>query len=400
MNFVIYLLSEGLSKIIPFVTILVIAKFIDVEAFGELTLYFIIFELLIILISNNITATTRIDYFKLSFSSYVESKSAHIVVSFFIFLCVLVVGLFFSSISYLFLSMLSLSAFLRTVSYYNLSNLQCKEDAKSYGISNVIYLLSMNGLFIILILFEYGINSWFYAILFGSFSQFLYSLKHIKKSSLLTYEKDIIFKKDNLLKEFQHGLIFIPQAIGFWMKLGIDRVLLVYFTSTLIVGYYMFAFQLSWPIVIMSTVINLYLTPKINLLLKIDNFDTIKKLLKNYSYLIVVFSIFIFMLSNIIIEYFYYEKYSIILKFIPYIIIAMVFQSITMIYMNVFYYIHQSKFVSKFVFFIAILQVFTNYIVIYLYGMEGILYSNIVLNFLGLVIIFYRLNKYFINKKA
>jgi len=395
MNFLIYLINEGLSKVLPFITILIVAKHIDAEAFGELTLYFIVFELLIILISNNITATTRIDYFKLSFSNYVESKSTHLVVSFFIFLCVLVVGLFFSNMSYLFLSMLSLSAFLRTVSYYHLSNLQCKEDAKSYGISNVIYLLSMNGLFVILILLDYGINSWFYGILFGSFTQFLYSLMHIKKLSLFIYEKDIILKKDNLLKEFKYGLIFIPQAVGFWMKFGIDRVLLVYFTSTLIVGYYMFAYQLLLPIVILGTVINLYLTPKINKLLKLNSIQLLKKNLILFSFLIIVFSVFIYFGANFVISSFYYEKYMVSLEYLPYMIISIVFQSIMMVYLNIFYYIDKKEFVSKFIFITALFQIIGGMLIINISDVFGLMIFNIIYASLSLLFIINIFNRRF-----
>ena len=400
MNFIIYLLSEGLSKIIPFISILVLAKFIDVASFGELTIYFIVYELLIILISNNITATTRIDYFKLSFSDYVQSKSAHIVVSFYIFLLVLLIGLFFSNISYLFLSMLSISAFLRTISYYNLSNLQCKEDAKSYGISNFIYLISMNGLFVFLVIFDYGIYSWFYSILFGAFIQFIYSALHINKSSLLIFDKKIILNKQNLIKEFKNGIIFIPQAIGFWVKLGIDRILLAHFTSTLIVGYYMFAFQLSLPIIILSTVINLYMTPKINKLLKINAIAKIQSYLFKFAVLLIILSIIDYAVAFNIIDIFYYEKYHNSLDILAFIVIANLLYSISLVYINIFYYIDKKKFVSYLVFSISLFQVILSYIGSYMYKLDGILYSTICVNIIFLIIILYALNNNFKRMKS
>lgn len=395
MNFIIYLFSEGLSKIIPFITILVIAKFIDVKSFGELTLYFIVFELLIIIISNNIAATTRIDYFKLSSSQYIASKSTHLVVSFILFIVALLIGLFIHHISYLFFIILALSAFLRTISYYTLSNLQCKEDAKRYGISNLIYLISMNALFVILIVLDYGIDSWFYSILFGSFIQFLYSLKQMKTSSLFVYEKNIIFKKDNLLKEFKYGLIFIPQALGFWMKVGVDRVLLSYFTSTLIVGYYMFSFQLLVPIIILSTVINLYMTPQINKLLKHNNIDAIEKYLFKFMLLLIGLAIINYFIAYSIIDIFYLDKYNKSLGILSYIVVSNLLYSISLIYMNVFYYIDKKKFVSYLVFSISIAQLVTSSILGYFYTLEGILFSTIFINFIFLIIIKYALNTHF-----
>lgn len=395
MNFIIYLLSEGLSKIIPFITILLIAKLIDVEAFGELTLYFIIYELLIILISNNIAATTRIDYFKLSFPQYIASKSTHLVVSFLIFTLALCVGLFIHHLSYLFFCILALSALLRTVSYYTLSNLQCKEDAKRYGISNIIYIISMNGLFMLLIVLGYGIDSWFYSILFGSFIQFIYSLIQIKKSSLLIFEKNIILKKDALVREFKYGLIFIPQAIGFWMKVGVDRVLLSYFTSNIIVGYYMFAFQLLIPIIILSTVINLYMTPQINKLLKINHIDAIEHYLFKFMLLLIAGSIINYVIAYYVIDIFYFDKYHMSLDILFYIVMSNLLYAISLVYMNVFYYIDQKKFVSYLVFIIAIAQLITSTILGYFYQLEGILFSTICINVLFLCIIQYTLHHHF-----
>ena len=392
MNFLIYLFSEGLSKIIPFISILVIAKFIDVASFGELSVYFIVYELLIILISNNITATTRIDYFKLSPSEYIKSKSTHLVVSFLIFAGVTVIGYFINRISYEFLLVLSISAFLRTVSYYNLSDLQCKEDAKSYGISNFIYLLSMNGLFVFLIIFDYGINSWFYAILFGAFSQFLYSVMHIKKSSLLTLNREVTFNKTNLIKEFKNGFIFIPQAIGFWMKLGIDRILLAHFTSTLIVGYYMFAFQLSLPIIILSTVINLYMTPKINKFLQIKEISNIEKYLIKFSFLIIIIAILNYFVAYNVINIFYFDKYNNSLSILIFIVISNLLYSISLVYMNIFYYIDKKKFVSYLVLSISIFQVLLSYVGGYYYDLTGILYATITVNIVFLIVIVYELN--------
>jgi O-antigen/teichoic acid export membrane protein len=389
MNFFIYLISEGLSKIIPFVSILVIAKFINVESFGELTLYYIIYEFLLIIISNNITATTRIDYFKLSKLDYTTSKTVHLVVSFFLFLFISIIALFVPNIPYKFVLILSLSALLRTVSYYTLSDLQCKEDARSYAISNLIYIFGMNITFLILIVLYHDIYSWFYSILFGAFIQFIYSIIHIKKYILIKIESSFsyaILNKYLLLKEFKNGLIFMPQAIGFWMKLGIDRILLAKFTSTLVVGHYMFAFQLSWPIMILSTAINLYITPKINKMLKENNINAIKKLLQQFSLLIIVFSVLIYLVSTFIIHNFYYAKYNVSLEYIPYIIVAILFQSIMMIYLNIFYYINKKEFVSKFVFFTSIIQVIFGFFFISFFGIYGLLIFNIL--FSGILFVF------------
>ncbi len=395
MNFIIYLVNEGLSKVLPFIAILVVANFIDVSSFGELTLYFILYEMLIIFISNNISATSRIDFFKLSKKQYIESKTYHILGSLLIFIVITFIFYFINKFDFKYVFILAISSFMRTLSYYVLADLQCREKALNYGIYNFFYILFTNLLFIILVMLNYGIESWFYSILLGSFLQFIFVLKYISNYQLIEINLLKIENFKQIYIEYKNGLIFIPQALGFWIKLGIDRILLAKFTSTLVVGHYMFAFQLSWPIMILSTAINLYMTPKINRMLKTNNIDAIKKLLHQFALIIMVFSALIYFISTYIINNFYYVKYYASLEYIPYIVITIVFQSIMMIYLNVFYYINQKQFVSKFIFLTSIIQAISGFLFISFFEIYGLLIFNIVFSCVLLIVILNKLNKVF-----
>jgi O-antigen/teichoic acid export membrane protein len=390
MNFIIYLLSEGLSKVIPFIAILIVAKYIDVESFGQLTLYYIILEILTIVIANNIRATARIDFFQSSKERYIETKSTHLTGSFIIFTTVLIIGAFTNFLEFKYLFLLSITGFMRAFSHFILSDLQCRKNAKLYGIYNIIPLFLSSGLFLIAILSGYSIYSWFYTIFIGTFIQFIFVLGYIITNKLLNIEN--IFNYKDIFSEFKHGIIFMPQAIGFWVNSAVDRVLISSILGNLIVGHYMFAFQLSTPIIIFSTVVNLYLTPKLNRLLKENKIDKIKKILLYFSILTLVFTIVNFIAIEIVINYFYYEKYASSLEYVPFVVVAIFFQALYLIYMNIFYYIGQKKFISLLVLFLAFLKIVGVYIGLNIFDMYGLLYANILINILIFIFIFTKMN--------
>jgi len=98
-------------------------------------------------------------------------------------------------------------------------------------------------------------------------------------------------------------------------------------------------------------------------------------------------------MSFFIINNFYYEKYSPSLEYLPYISISLVFQSVMMIYLNVFYYIEKKKFVSKFIFSTSIIQAVCGLFSMEFIGIYGLLVFNIVFNFIVLMYILGKFHK-------
>ncbi|RLA76455.1 MAG: hypothetical protein DRG78_18990 [Epsilonproteobacteria bacterium] len=392
MNFLIFLVNEGLTKIIPFITILIVANKIDVNSYGELTLYYIIFELLTILISNNIKATTRIDFFKLSKSRYLISKKAHIVNSILLLFAILIFSLFIDTIPWIYILILSVTSLMRSVSYFVLSDLQCKENAKLYGLYNLLPILFSNLFFIIFIYLGYGIESWFYTMFAGTFIQFLFILQYIYKNNYFSLDTNLKLSIPLIYTEFKNGVIFMPQAFGFWLGAAADRLIISEVLGTLYVGYYMFVFQLSTPIIIFSTVVNLYLTPKLNYYIKQHQSTQIKIIFFKFLLLTLIFSVLTFIVIQFVINY-YYHKYIEALSYVPYIVIALYIQASYLILMNLFYYVNKQKFVSILILITSLIKVSSAYLAINLYNIYGLLYSNIFINSFILIFVLVQFKK-------
>ena len=390
MNFFIFLLNEGLTKVIPFITILIVATKIDVNTYGELTLYYIVFELLTIFITNNIKATTRIDFFKLSKSHYLTSKKAHIINSFLLLIVAVVFGIFINTIPWIYILVLSLTALMRSVAYFVLSDIQCKENAKLYGMYNLLPILFSNLFFIICIYFGYGIESWFYTIFMGTFIQFLFVMHYLYKNEYL--DKTARLSLSVLYTELKHGFVFMPQAFGFWLGAAADRLIISDILGTLYVGYYMFIFQLSTPIIIFSTVVNLYITPKLNFYIKNNQGIEIKRIVFKFLVWTFVFTLFTFIGIHLIINYHYY-KYIDALAYAPYIVIGLYFQASYLIIMNLFYYVNKQKFVSILILVTSVIKGVSGYVAIHLFSIYGLLVSNIFVNALILIFILVQFKK-------
>ena len=386
----------------PFLTIIIIAKLISPEAFGELTLYFIAYEFLIIFIGNNISAVSRIDFFNLNRSSLFVGKKAHIIGSIIIAISLLIFGLAASSIflfNLLYFSILVFASLFRTVSFFVLADLQCKQESLVYAKLNLVYVLTLNIAFLLLIYFYKDVNTWFYSLVIGAFIQMVISFYILKREPIFNYAINVKINSKRIIKEFSGGLIFIPQAIGFWIKFGIDRILLLMLTTEFILGNYMFSFQLSFPIVILSTAINLFMTPKINLYLKNKKKHEILKKCNLFTVLIFVSFIVVYFFSKIVITNFYLDSYSKSLDYLFLICFSMFFHSSMLVYLNIFYYIGKKKFVSYYIFITSVLNFIFGYFSIKLGGVYGLLILNIIINSLSFFFVFFKIRLTFLKKQ-
>jgi O-antigen/teichoic acid export membrane protein len=388
LNFIIYFINEGISKILPFVTIIVSANFLEVADFGTLTMYYIVLEVLTIVISNNVRATTRLDYFKFSFEEYVLNRTAHHLGSFIIFILLLALLSFLfpliENIPYKYIYIMLFVALFRGWAFHVLSHFQCEERAGQYGLHNLIPIGTMNLSFICLLYFDFGIDGWLYATLIGAVIQSLLTFKVFYTEKILNFTA--IRKPKLIFDEFKHGLLFLPQSIGFWVGAAADRLIISNFLGVLIVGHYMFAFQLVSPIIIFSTVVNLYVTPIINRYIKEMNYKKIVSILYKYSFYLILFSLVIYFSVQYFIKEFYFIKYHNSLEYLPYIVASIMLQSMHLIFVNVYYYINLKKIVSYFIFTFSILKASAAFMFMSEIGMGAFLWCNILLNASALLV--------------
>lgn len=375
MNFAIYLVSEFLSRLIPFLSIFIVAYFVDVANFGILTLYVVSYEILLIVISNNINAVNKIYFFKNN-ESYIDKTISQLKLSLLICLIFISIILVFVSSKGVFL-ILSIAAFIKCIPQIALSYFQCSEDAKSYVLVNLGYVVIFNVVFLISVLINGSISYWALSILIATIFQLFVSLK------LLPFNVKAIFclNQKNMFNRliYLDGLMLMPQAIGFWLKMAIDRIIVKISYTDFEVGLIGFIFQLSLPLIILANVINLYETPKTNNFIKQNNRKKIVKRLYINILFIFIFSILIYIVSSYVIDIFFI-KYIEVYKYLEIAIFSMLIYSCFLITTNTFYYIDMKFFISKMVFFSTLIQIIVSIYANKFYGLYGLFLSSTLIN--------------------
>ena len=391
-----YLSSEFLSRGTTFLSTLAVAAIFTKEIFGLLTLYLVTFELFTIFISNGINAEARINFFKLNNKNFKRTNLIHLFNSLLACFIIIIIGSIAFTDSLYEIVLLSISAFFRSIFLLTLAMLQCKEIAKSYFKLNISYTVLFNSLFIFFLFLNFKIFAWIYAL---TISYSITSLICVKFYFKEYFKNFIFFSKKEIKNQFFSGLIFFPQAIGFWLRTGSERYYLSIFATMSILGAYAFNFQLSLPIVIFGNAINIYLTPIIANLVKSNQNKDIFRLLKKYARLTLSTSIIFVFIAFIISKYFFYEKYYDSFSMTLWLTMVNLFYVLILLFLNPLYYMGEKKFVSKIIFSYGVFLAILNYFIVKYFSVYELIIFNLVTNIVVFLISYFYLKSKLITPK-
>lgn len=384
----LYLSSEFLARGTSFLSTLVVAAIFTKEIFGLLILYFVTFELFTILISNGINAEARINFFKLNNTSFKRTNLTHLFNSLLSCFIIIIIGSIAYTDSLYEIVLLSISAFFRSIFLLTLAMLQCKEIAKSYFKLNISFTVLFNSLFIFFLFLNFKIFAWIYALII---SYSITSLICVKFYFEEYFKNFLFFSKKEIKNQFFSGLIFFPQAIGFWLRTGSERYYLSIFATMSILGAYAFNFQLSLPIVIFGNAINIYLTPVIANLIKSNQHKDIFRLLQKFARLTLSISIIFVFIAFIISKYFFYEKYYDSFSMTLWLTLVNLFYVLILLFLNPLYYMEEKIFVSRIIFSYGVFLAILNYFIVKFFSVYELISFNLATNIVVFLISYFYL---------
>ena len=383
LNILKYGVSEGLAKLAPFLTTLYVAKFLSPELFGKYSLIVVLVEVVFIFVSFNSQATTRIDYFKESRVDFCLIKQNQIAISLLVAGAGILSLFFLSKEEQLITLILFLSALFRTGAVFILAIFQCSKQVNVYIYSNMTFVgvLSIS----IYAFLQVGSSyfSWLFAMLIASTVQFLLVLKLYGLKSFRAYwPKSITF--NSLKGAFIPAVLFMPQAIGWWLKNGADRILINEFLGAEILGNYSLAFQFSSILILVVTTVNLALVPVINENLSNKKIDYVLKTLFSMALFCMVFTFALYFINVAALDYAYKNIYPMAKNMMFYLCISNLFQALNMIYINVLYFENEGRYVAKVVLLGFSLQVVFNFSLLYFFDKSVIemILSSMFFNFI------------------
>lgn len=388
-NLLKYAISEGVAKLAPFITTLYVAKNLSADEFGRYSLIFIVYELSFILITFNIQATTRIDFFKLRRGFFLTSKREHLLISLLLAFFSVVISFVLDYESQYIFIILVLSSFIRCISVFQLAIFQCEKRSSSYVTSNLVFTISLSILTIIFVSLGFSYFSWLYSLLLASLIQLLIS------SALFGYTRTLLFLSLNridfnyqsLKSTFIVALFFLPQALGWWLKLGADRWIIERKLGTAFLGKYSLAFQFSSVLLIAATVINLVLVPALNSCLKNNNLKRIKFIMSPAVVFLVFLSMAIYFVASEVIVLFYNSDYLDSIIYLKLLVLPFLVQSFILLFSNILYYLGNGPYMAKLILFTFSLQIVINYYYVDKFGISGMIAISFFANFFVLIMI-------------
>jgi O-antigen/teichoic acid export membrane protein len=395
LNILRFGLSEGLAKLVPVVTVLVLAKSISKDELGLLSLLVVLVEVSYIFVSNNIQATTRIDYFKLSNFDFVEKSKVKLIISLLIWLLLALAfsgAVFLLDLDIIYLLLLPLPI-LKTYVQLNLAIYQCSKQTNRYLLSQTVFVTSYITFFSLSYFNGYGLSSWVVSILLGSFAQFVFCLFNGVKLSKYTNVAALNSSWGFILVAVQ-GIKFLPQAIGWWLKSASERYIIGLAYGLSLLGVYSFSSQFSFLLTFLVTAINLAILPEVNKNIKNGSEDRVNRIYLVSSLVLSLFSVFLIVLSLIFIEVFYSE-YVEGSKLVVITIMSTLLQSLYMLFSNEVYFRGGESFIAKWTMLILLSQAITFYAFTFIFSLETALLINIASN---VTLLFLTLNKIVIQR--
>lgn len=397
-NILKYGFSEGVAKLAPFLTTLYVAKFLSPELFGKYSLVIVLFEIFFIIISFNIQATTRIDYFKESKVNFYCIKRSHFSISLLLATVGVLSSFFFVKDEQLIIIVLIFSALLRTGSVFVLAIFQCSRKVNAYIYSNITFVVTLS--VSILLFLEMGLSyfSWLYAMFLASLIQFILVLKLYGIESFISFRP-----KGVTLSSLKYTLIpaalFMPQAIGWWLKSGAERLIISSELGNASLGIYSLAMQFVSIMFIYVTVVNLAIVPEINKLMEKNNYEKTNKYLLINVFLLICVALLIPLVGSQVISNFYSLEYLPVNNYILLLTLACIPQAIMMLYINVLYYNQAGRFVATLILLSFSIQTLINYFFINIYGILGLIICSGIVNTLALYLILIKVFRHNVTVK-
>jgi len=391
-NIFIFGLSEALTRITPFITVLFLATVLSVDDFGFISLLLVTYEIIFIIISNNIQATTKIDFFKLKKKELLNIKKNHLVNSVLLSSPVAASLYFFLDYPVKLSILLIVFSLARTYIIYILTMLQCGKKVLDYISIVSVYVFT----FLIMLFFSIseGIYSWFIAMGFAYIAQLIFAFYKYRNQPFLLVNYGVMSKP--LMKaSLYSGLLFMPQAIGWWMKTGVDRFLVNKFYGVEALASFSLAFQFSALLIMGVTALNLAIIPDLNSRLLSHNTKQAKKILWLGCCVILLGVVLVLGIGVFAIEYYYVGKFKSAGLLFPIFLLSIIPQCFVLLLTNVLYFTENKAFVAKSVLLVSVSQSLFNYIFIDVLGLSGLIYSALIFNSVLFFIIFYKTKKAF-----
>lgn len=363
-NSILYTLFAFINNGISFILILILAKYISPNGYGELNLFNTLITILTIIICLSTNSYIPNTFFRQSHIYLIEVISICILITI-VMLCLLSsILIIFSTqaqtiigIPIEFIWIALLICVCQAINNINLDIWRLEEKPICYGIyslSNVI----LNFILTLILIFYYELG-WEGR----PYAQFSISLIYLIISILFLIKREYIRFKLPSLNVVRDTLIFglplVPHAASYWLKQGVDRYIINYYWDATEVGLYSFALNLASIINVIGMAFNannsvhIYKSLSSGISRSIKSLERISKIM-----IIVFFTVSLFIATSCFIGMpIYFPEYTTGIIYIFPLCIGAFFQCLYLLYVNYLFYFKKTRQLMYITFSTALLQI-------------------------------------------
>lgn len=387
-GFFFYLIGEGISKGIVFLSIPFFINALSKEEFGRLSLYWISLPLLSIFF--DFSQRSFVKYFYLQKSEKLGQLLSTL--NFFIsrvFVFYLIVFIIKDQFSLYLVDEISDFVLLLSASFYamievNLSFYQIKGYYKKY---NILFILRNALPYLLGIFFIYTFWNSVYTFVLIQMLVLCLIVIFIFNESKRKNENRL--KSLKLLKEsLNFSLPIIPALLSALLLSFSDRFIINYFNGEEAVADYTVAYTIGSGFAAFFLATNKMWQKFILENLKLNNFSKIKETAKKYLLIIIVLGLMLIFLSKYIILIISNESYASANDLVIPIIIGMFFYFLYTLYSNIPFFYSNSKFLAIPAIIAAILNISLNIVFIPKYGIIAAAYTTAISYFVQFVVLY------------
>lgn len=391
-NTSIYTISDILNKMVPFVLLPVLTRYLTPEDYGIITMFFVFTSILGIIMTLETNTAISVNYFKIS-REKLKIYIANILLIISIATCfTFVIIILFHSwltkilampIEWLFVGVIvTLLQFVTTINLVLWQSEQKPLPLGIYQISQTIVNLSLS--LILIVGFSMGWEGRLIAVVVASVVFGMLSLVFLFKRDYVKFE----YNKKNIKDALKFGVPLLPHALSVWLRTGIDRIFLTSLVSASATGVYTVGFQIASVITILTAAFNKAYAPHLFEKLK-DITEADKNKLIKYAYIyfvaLLVLATILSLLAPYLIDMFLGEAFMSSKEYVVWIAFGFAFYGMYSMVVNYVLYTKKTMYLSYVTFSVSLLHVGLSYIFISHNGALGAAQATTITSFITFV---------------
>lgn len=376
-NTLIYIGSDLLVKALPFFLIPIITRYLSVEEYGEVSLALTFIEICTIVLIFGSHHYYRYEFFKGDKNKeQLLFVPIRIALFNFIIIYLFILSLFFISdtakLWYLFVPIAAL--FQSVISLY-ICKFQTIEKPIAVGSVNFSQAIVAFAFTVLVLSLGFGVDGRLGVVILTPILIGILGLVFTLRTASM---QDVKISKKYFKSAFKFGSKAFPSSVSWWLRSGMDRVLLLYMVGTVSVGVFSIAVQFSLIITVISGAINNSIMPSIFRNVNNKLFGAVFKSILVATALITLVGVCLILISPILIDVVLPIEYRVVGDYFTPLIIGAMLHAFFLFSSNVFVAESMVAKLSAISILSSIFHLLISIFMIYSFGLKGVVWSGVI----------------------